>query len=87
MLPDSEIITTLRDPTLYDRLRFPMLVLYKHPKDFPAKYAIRVWDMVTPQRHVMVFDALEDALRAIPPRFVRLEREANDDPCIIATFI
>lgn len=84
---EFRIVPTLRDPALYEKLFFPMLVLYRHPADFPSKYVVRVWDMDKPQANVLICDALEDAIRAIPPRFIRMERMEQDDPNILATFI
>lgn len=84
---ECKIVPTLRDPALYEKLFFPMLVLYQHPADFPTKYVVRVWDMDKPQPYVLVCDALEDAIRAIPPRFIRMERMEQDDHTILALFI
>lgn len=68
-------------------VRLPMFTIYKHPKDFPDNYVVRLFDMDKPTSYVMLAQSEEHAISLIPPEFVRLERNQEDDASIVATYI
>lgn len=70
----------------------PMWVLYKHPRDFPDKYIARLHVLgsngyaATPE--VLVADELEEVRQQLDAKgLVRLERNENDDPVIVETWL
>lgn len=66
-------------------------VIYKHPKDFPHHYVVRVWNITYSGRVIPVqgylAENLEDAREFIPKELARLERHQEDDPCVVELWI
>lgn len=68
--------------------------IYNHPTDAPEPfgYAVREWhvgDEGGPHATSQVLFAmtLEDARALVPPGLFRLERDPNDDPVIVETWL
>lgn len=65
--------------------------LYDHPLDYPEWFVARP-HIILPKlptafpMHLMARD-LETLRRALPNGLVRMERLADDDPCIIETWV
>ncbi len=67
--------------------RIPLVCIYDHPTDYPEAFVARVWDATRPT-HIIATAATVEALREkIPSQMVRLDRQANDDPCIVEVWI
>lgn len=64
--------------------------VYQHPADNPDGYSMTQWS-VTADGPVAVatvhVSTLERARYLIPPGLVRLERDPNDDPVIVETWV
>ena len=67
--------------------RVPLICVYKNPADYPDKYVARLWDVDTPTTLVAVADSLEEIRAAKPPQMVIMQRQPNDDPVIVETWI
>lgn len=72
-----------------DRLRvpFPMWVIYRRPKDFPAHYVARCWDMDTPTDTYLIGKDLDDVRCMLPDGLVKFDRHPTDDPCIVESWL
>lgn len=66
---------------------FPAFVIFYDPKDFPGKYAIRLFDGQSPTRLLCIKQTLQEARAAIPNMFYRVDRKAEDDPKIVETWL
>ena len=79
---------SIRDIDLSD-LRLPIIVIYRHPKDYPDKYAARIFDLIRPTDTVIVKDSLQELQRDISQSEVRgfIVRDEKDDPCIVGCWI
>jgi hypothetical protein len=65
-----------------------LYTVYFNPKDFPPEsYVVRRWELDVPKEVVSVTTSLEAARATIPVGSYRLERDVNDDPCILETWI
>lgn len=75
----------------YKKQQLPMIVVYKHPADYPNKYVARLWIIGSgaPRAtlYMAVADTLEDIRLAIPAWMNRLPRDDRDDPVIIETWL
>lgn len=67
--------------------RLPLICVYKNPADYPDKYVARLWDVDIPTTLVALADSLEAIREAKPAEMVILQRQDNDDPVIIETWI
>ena len=67
--------------------RVPLICVYKNPTDYPNKYVARLWGVDTPTTLVAVADSLEEIRAAKPPQMVIMQRQPNDDPVIVETWI
>lgn len=66
----------------------PIITVYKNPTDYPDKYVARVFDVNKATNLAAVADTYEGLLEAIPTgNMVRLERNPNDDPVIVETWV
>lgn len=70
-------------------LKFPIIVIYRHPADYPDKYVARVFDITRPTDTVVIKDSLKelqkDVSRNVAMSFI--PRDEKDDPCIIGSWI
>lgn len=76
----------------YNRLvrqtTMPIITIFNSPTGYPGKYVARVFDVGKPTNLAAVAGTYEDLLEAIPTRqMVRLERNPNDDPVIVETWV
>lgn len=66
----------------------PIITVYKNPTDYPDKYVARVFDVNKATNLAAVADTYEGLLEAIPTgNMVRLERNPQDDPVIVETWV
>lgn len=67
--------------------RFPIICIYSHPSDYPDKFVARLFDIDSPTDVYEIADTLDEIRQTIPPEMVRMERDPNDDPCIVEVFM
>lgn len=84
--PASKVVDSL-DELDYRDIRFPIFVLYDHPKDFPDNIVARLWDMGLPTPTVCLFNSLGEARAAMPQGFLRFGRNVHDDAVIIEFYV
>jgi len=65
----------------------PIVVIYKNPSDFPNKFVARVWEVNKPTRIAMLKDSLEEIHSNLPEGLIHFERDLDDDPCIVETWL
>lgn len=70
-------------------LKFPIIVVYRHPKDYPDKYAARVFDITRQTDAVVVKDTLQELQRDIAWNTHKsfLPADERDEPCIVGSWI
>ena len=66
---------------------FPIICVYRHPKDYPNKFVARLFDIDIPTDVAEVADTLDEIRQTIPPNMERIERHENDDEYIVETWI
>jgi hypothetical protein len=69
-----------------------MWTIYDSPADHPLGFVVREWRIDgkgTPLAGELTccLDTLETARAAVPPGLIRLERNGEDDPTIVETWI
>jgi hypothetical protein len=70
-----------------------MWVVYDHPKDAPHHFVARKWEMkegmsaFAPTDKAFMCTQLEPLRQSLPIGLVRTERDPNDDPCILETWL
>jgi hypothetical protein len=67
--------------------RIPLICIYDHPKDYPDKFIARLWDCDIPTNIMATADTLEELRAKIPSTMVRMNRDAQDDPCVVEVWI
>lgn len=67
--------------------KLPLICVYKNPADYPGKYVARLWDADKPTTLVVLADSFETIRKVKPNEMVILQRQDNDDPVIIETWI
>lgn len=70
-------------------LKFPIIVVYKHPADYPDKYVARIYDITQPTDAVIIKDNLRDLQKDISQNMAKsfIPRDEKDDPCIVGSWI
>ena len=75
---------------LNQKFKCPVIVVYRNSSDFIGKYVARIWDLedksIVP-KHFIVKDTLREVQEQIPINMKWFERDAEDDPCIVGTYI
>lgn len=75
---------------LNKKFKCPVIVVYHNPSDFIGKYVARIWDMedgkVAPKNFILK-NTLEEIQEQIPVGMKWFERDEEDDPCIVGTYI
>lgn len=66
--------------------------IYDHPRDHPDHFVVRGWTATAhhdpiPDPHVRLARSLDEARDLLPHGLYRLERQTNDDPCIVETWL
>ena len=68
-----------------------IFVIYKNPSDYPNEFVVRVWvvaGIVVPlQRPLVVVDTIEQARAAMPDGLFKMDRQDDDDPCIVEAWM
>lgn len=86
----NQIVKSLTQADLY-RLKIPMAVVYKKPKDFKTKYVARIWEGAdnTPTDTITVRNSIAGIRKDIVAAGFTIcyNRSGEDDPCIMETWI
>lgn len=70
------------------RQPFPIWTVYENPTDFPGKFVARLWDLDQPTDQIKVADTLREIRAELMPLGLhRLERQPEDDPHILETWL
>lgn len=74
---------------MWDRQRvpFPIWVIYRRPRDFPAHFVARCWDMDKPTDKYLLGRSLEDVRDLLPDGLSQIDRSPTDDPCIVESWL
>ena len=71
--------------------KLEMFVIFDHPKDWPDKFVARQFliqeDTATPTGTFWLGDSLDEVRSHLPPHCARLERDPNDEPQIVESWI
>lgn len=67
--------------------KFPLICIYNSPRDYPGKYVARLWDVDKPTNTVAVAESLQEIRKAKPADMVIMQRQPQDDPVIVETWI
>lgn len=69
-----------------------LYTVYKYPKDYPDKFVVRRWEINgKPQPEnkeiVAVGEDLQEVRSKLPHGLCRIERQPEDDPVIVETWL
>jgi hypothetical protein len=67
----------------------PIWVIYAHPKDSPDAFVARLWDGMTdqPTASYLVAPTLAALRLRLPPDLHRLQRNTQDEPHVMESWI
>ena len=85
----SDILVERFDwPVIRPHSIVPVIVVYKSPKDYPGKYAARLFDLDAPTRLVFVADTYVELIDRLPvQQMTRMARHPSDDPAIVEVWM
>lgn len=84
---EDRIVRKFKIEHLKKFTRFPIIVIYKNPSDYPDKYVARVWNIDSPTALIALAESLEEIRKTIPDEMYNLGRNNEDDPCIVEAWI
>ena len=61
--------------------------VYKHPRDYPDKFVARKFVLDKPTSEILIGNTLEEIRTLLPKGLTRMERDENDKPVIVETWI
>lgn len=69
-----------------------MWTIYDHPRDFPHSFVVRGFTIRAgvepiPDQLPKLADTLDQARQHVPPGLYRMERQVDDDPNIVETWL
>jgi len=68
-----------------------MFIIYYRPKDHPTLYVLRKWHIgagaLRPDDEFALGATLDEIRSLVPDYCVRLERDPNDDPVIVESWL
>lgn len=71
-----------------ESVEFPIIAIYESPKDFPGKYVARLWEIgAKPTQYIVIKESLEKLRNCMPKDIVRIERQQQEDPVIVETWL
>jgi hypothetical protein len=81
----------MRKSSCSSNYELEMFVIYENAQDYPAKFVVRRFvienDMAIPTNLHWIGETLEEARKSLPPHCARLERDTNDEPQIVESWI
>jgi len=84
---EDRIVKSFDISRLIKIAKLPLICVYNSPSDYPGKFVARLWDVDKPTNIVAVAESLEEIREAKPPEMIIMERQPNDDPVIVETWI
>lgn len=87
-LESDDVIMSFKliDISKYAKL-FPVISVYKNPRDYPDKYVARLWDEKRDTNKIVIKNSLDEIRNSIPDSFLRMQPDEKDDPVIIEVYI
>ena len=68
-----------------------MWVIYEKPRDYPQSFVVRRWRVVAERviatQEFSVHDTLEQAREGVPVWCARIDRDPEDDPVIVESWL
>ena len=65
----DKIVTSIQEINLED-IRFPIIAVFEHPKDYPTKSVGRIFELTKPTDTVIVKDTLEELQKDIQTHWI-----------------
>ena len=87
MQMEDKVVKSFDMNSLIKITRLPLICIYNSPSDYPGKYVARLWDVDKPTNMVAVAESLEEIREAKPADMVIMQRQPQDDPVIVETWI
>lgn len=84
----NDIIVTKFDSKLIKRnTKMPIICVFCNPTDYMGKYVARLFDINKPTKYIAIADSLEEIRKTIPEYMTMLNREAEDKPQIVESWL
>ena len=87
MNSEDKVVQTFDLSRITKLSTFPIICIYSSPKDYPGKYIARLWDVNTPTNIVAIAESLDEIRKTKPADMVIMQRQPQDDPVIVETWI
>lgn len=90
---EGNIIVDSMAHVYFSKLKFPTIVVYENPYDYPDDYVARVWETVWPKPKPMNIAITRNSLKEIREDImaagfgIRIPRADDDDPHIVETWM
>lgn len=67
----------------------PNYTVYFSPRDYPEQYVVRLWDAsgLKATNCIAIGNTIQEVRAALPPGLTRFQRQADDDPNIVETWL
>lgn len=89
-MQQEKIVESMRQVDFSD-LRFPLIVVYKNPRDYPDAYVARIWEGARslPTNTIIKREKLQEIRKDIKAAgfTIRIAPKAGEDPVIVETWI
>lgn len=71
-----------------NKIRFPIIAVYKNPLDYPGKVVARVFDLNIPTEIMLLKETVEEMQQELKKTgMVFVQRTPNDHPSLVGTWI
>lgn len=87
MNSEDKVVQTFDLSRITKVSQLPLICIYSSPKDYPGKYIARLWDVNKPTNIVAIAENLEEIRETKPADMVIMQRQPQDDPVIVETWI
>lgn len=77
------VLDTFKGIPLQKLSKYPVITIYKNPKDYPNNFVARLFDFSKPTKMIVLKDSLEEIREAIPGTMVWFPRLREDDEKIV----
>ena len=67
--------------------KLELWTIYKYPRDYPDKFVARKFVLDKPTSEILIGNTLEEIRTLLPKGLTRMERDENDKPVIVETWI
>jgi hypothetical protein len=66
---------------------FYLWTIFRYPKDYPNNYVARLFIYDRPGNDIRLANDLDGIRKLIPPGLFKINRDKDDDPCIVETWV